>query len=1169
MKSVHISVFYFVFLFCFPVHNKQENLALNKDAKMSPKATEEHRMTDGNRSQTENLCTHSDSKTKNFTYAIVDLGNLSNIYNITIYYGEGYVHRLKGYALYHSKEMKEGPKEWEICYKHNTSEDDPETIVSNSCKARARYLYVYQNNTSDKEKRPFLDICEIEVVGCISNQYMKGSDCVQCPGASCRECDPDGKCLDCRNGTYGDHCEQRCSESCKDNKCDLNTGKCEKCQKNKYGFNCTETCGHCDVDPKYKSSDNCDDDNGKCVEGCMPGFSGRLCTEKCTKYKYGKNCNESCSEVCVDQQCNRTSGACLRCVAGKRGELCDEECGAMSYGENCTFKCGHCLRRKCDPSDGKCMEGCDRGYHGSYCREVCVNKTFGEDCVNTCGHCINDCDPFNGSCAGGCQDGYQGTTCTERCDDGYYGSNCTETCNEHCLVSKTKCDHVTECTNGTFGKQCTLRCNRWCSGNSQTCDPMNGRCLNGCIAGYSGLHCNIIDPCDAGRYGVNCSKSCGNCFLDICSYITGECIFTEPISTYKYESERNPSSEEFKDFLLLVCVSTAALLTIMVLTGTWRVGMHYRARRGTNRRHDLFDDMAVGMSEEPFIPTFVTDTCIPIEALHSVIDTKALDNNSIFVAEFSSLPVGVIHDHETENVSRKRHSKIYMASDEGGKNSVPFGISSSDSIYASYIKNVDGKIAYIASQVVSKFNWHMVWNENVHKIVLIYDNQEHKDESVPNWPKAGHSTRSGPFLISTIQERDYAFCSLHLLKVQKDNLHFVQRDVLLFHYKNWLGEKEPTLVDLVSFYFRVIAFRTDVAKPCGPLLVQCSDGIGKTGVFIALDALFNHGLHTKMIDVPHYIQTMRQTKPNMIKSVGEYITLHRLLLEVFTSTPKPLSSQNFLLDKVDNEAVLQMFSGINTKRPTYKLCDYEQAFQNMDLVSNINALPLDRFHYSSDHAVQTKSPLFTNSITVPSYTSKNRFIVSQLPCLFNNENSTRVLKGIPCCVMILMGSREETETVISQLLDEGPMYSSFYKHRVVNKTTVSNTLCFTEAVVKSQEEATERTLSICEMSSWPTKHLNTEAYTDMLKTLTIVLESDKTSPILLLSQDGAQGCDIFCVIHNCLEQALLDDEIDLCSVIRQLQTRRPEFIATKEEFQLCLEVCRKCLSVTMTRSCEI
>lgn len=52
-----------------------------------------------------------------------------------------------------------------------------------------------------------------------------------------------------------------------------------ECQKNKYGFNCTETCGHCDVDPKYKSSDNCDDDNGKCVEGCMPGFSGRLCTE--------------------------------------------------------------------------------------------------------------------------------------------------------------------------------------------------------------------------------------------------------------------------------------------------------------------------------------------------------------------------------------------------------------------------------------------------------------------------------------------------------------------------------------------------------------------------------------------------------------------------------------------------------------------------------------------------------------------------------------------------------------------------------------------------------------------------------------------------------------------------------------------------------------------------
>jgi hypothetical protein len=141
---------------------------------------------------------------------------------------------------------------------------------------------------------------------------------------------------------------------------------------------------------------------------------------------------------------------------------------------------------------------------------------------------------------------------------------------------------------------------------------------------------------------------------------------------------------------------------------------------------------------------------------------------------------------------------------------------------------------------------------------------------------------------------------------------------------------------------------------------------------------------------------------------AQYITIHRLLLEAFTSTPSPVSSKYLLLDKVDKDTVWQMFSvcflhqynrtefiiffqkhflfflsfffhcnwwkiiqykfvnqsklytrhssgswckciytcsftcifqRINTNRPTYRTCDFERAFQNMDLVSNINALP--------------------------------------------------------------------------------------------------------------------------------------------------------------------------------------------------------------------------------------
>ena len=46
------------------------------------------------------------------------------------------------------------------------------------------------------------------------------------------------------------------------------------------------------------------------------------------------------------------------------------------------------------------------------------------------------------------------------------------------------------------------------------------------------------------------------------------------------------------------------------------------------------------------------------------------------------------------------------------------------------------------------------------------------------------------------------------------------------------------------------------------------------------------------------------------------------------------------------------------------------------------------------------------------------------------------------------------------------------------------------------------------------------------------------------NSDGAIRCGPFCAVFNALDQMTIDSEVDLFTITRQLQTRRPEFISS-------------------------
>jgi protein tyrosine phosphatase len=50
-----------------------------------------------------------------------------------------------------------------------------------------------------------------------------------------------------------------------------------------------------------------------------------------------------------------------------------------------------------------------------------------------------------------------------------------------------------------------------------------------------------------------------------------------------------------------------------------------------------------------------------------------------------------------------------------------------------------------------------------------------------------------------------------------------------------------------------------------------SAGVGRTGTFIAIDALHEHGHKTGYIDIMEYVQMMRKDRMNMIQTTLSFL----------------------------------------------------------------------------------------------------------------------------------------------------------------------------------------------------------------------------------------------------------------------------------------------------------
>ncbi|XP_062592941.1 receptor-type tyrosine-protein phosphatase delta-like [Saccostrea cucullata] len=442
---------------------------------------------------------------------------------------------------------------------------------------------------------------------------------------------------------------------------------------------------------------------------------------------------------------------------------------------------------------------------------------YGTNCTNRCLNCLNSaCNAGNGICIQGCEDGYMGQRCEQTCITGRFGRNCSSVCNRNCRL--------------------------------KSCENTQGGCTNGCEPGWEGF---------------NCSEEALN--LKIAdSRIT--------------DADKGVLAGSLATSIIFIGAVTITIIIII------------RRRRNTKERYTANQQQGSGSLnlngfEENEIdgfdnPVYITNSLekthsprhntLKIFELQAIIESMPVSENVSFKSEYEKIPKGELYPctewKKVENVPKNRflsalpydHSRVIL------KKSCP---GESDYINANYVKDVQGQKAYIATQgpkpkTFTDF-WRMVSQENVSIIVCLTNLKDGiKAKCALYWPNANSRIQNGYLSVQHRDEKVYANYIVRRFWIQNISNNS-KRDVIMFHFTQWPVHGAPEPLSLVIFHRHVMKMSRIYRGKY--TLVHCSAGIGRTGIYIALDALYRQAEETGEIDVPHYLESMRKDRMNMMQ----------------------------------------------------------------------------------------------------------------------------------------------------------------------------------------------------------------------------------------------------------------------------------------------------------------
>nr|XP_056702969.1 phosphatidylinositol phosphatase PTPRQ [Euleptes europaea] len=291
------------------------------------------------------------------------------------------------------------------------------------------------------------------------------------------------------------------------------------------------------------------------------------------------------------------------------------------------------------------------------------------------------------------------------------------------------------------------------------------------------------------------------------------------------------------------------------------------------------------------------------------VEELCSNNNLKFQEEFSELPKFLSDLAATDadlpwNRSKNRFPNIKPYNNNRVKLMPDASIPGSDYVNASYVSGYLCPNEFIATQgplpgTVGDF-WRMVWETRAKTLVMLSQCFEKgRIRCHQYWPEDNIPvTVFGDIVITKLVEDHQTDWTIRDLKIERHGDCMMVRQC---NFTAWPEHGVPeTTASLIRFVKLVRASR---AHDSTPIVVHCSAGVGRTGVYIALDHLTQHINDHDFVDIYGLVAELRTERMCTVQNLAQYIFLHQCVLDLLTikRSSQPVCFVNYsVLQKMDS-----------------------------------------------------------------------------------------------------------------------------------------------------------------------------------------------------------------------------------------------------------------------------
>ncbi|GMR37401.1 hypothetical protein PMAYCL1PPCAC_07596, partial [Pristionchus mayeri] len=317
-------------------------------------------------------------------------------------------------------------------------------------------------------------------------------------------------------------------------------------------------------------------------------------------------------------------------------------------------------------------------------------------------------------------------------------------------------------------------------------------------------------------------------------------------------------------------------------------------------------------------------------------------------------------------------------------------------INASYVNSWLRERAYVVTQAVKSkpMNgefWRMVWELGSNCIVMltkVFDFM--RVMCLQYWPL--NKFTFDEIEVETLEAKTYAHFVIRTFRLTKQTEGGKETRVIKhFHFTEWELDSFPYISAFIELRRRVRQF-TEKNYADAPIIVHCSNGAGRSGAFLALDANLELMKKTGQLDVFEYAKQLVAARPHLIDSVGQYQFIYDALAEAVMCNIQPIAMQklkersSMYRQKSDRQNMESQDSHENkllmmlTNTLRIGDCAGGHRLENRGKNRDIMVVPPDhaRPYLQTLHG-ESKDYTYINAVEVDGFTRKAEFIVTEWP----------------------------------------------------------------------------------------------------------------------------------------------------------------------------------------------